>query len=261
MPISIARTTVVIALLGVGVAGLIWLHRSNGELQREVAELRRQNEERIATRAEQERKRAAASSLPVLAESRPAPTMPPAPAPARADEPATPSAPLTAMLRVEELTNRGRANPVDALQTLIWAAIKGDDDEFAASLVFGDGAREMAEVWRATLPAESQARFATLEKLPGLFLTEEIVRKAAGLQIMQVVEDGSGKMVVHARTSTLAGGLNVSKFPLEQTATGWRLTVPDKMIAGMQKAPAPQPGQRMGSRTRKSDGNQPIVSP
>jgi hypothetical protein len=213
MNISIVRTGVIVAVIGAGGACLVWLHRSNAGMEREVAELRRQNEARSATRAEQERKHAAAQRALAAVESRPAPPASPAPAPA-ADPSALP-APLTAMLRVEDLTNRGRATPSDALQTLIWAAIKGDDDELAASLVFGEGAREKAEAWRATLPPESQAKFATLEKLPGLFLAEEVVRKAAGMQIMKVVDDGPGKATVHARTSTLTGGLSISKFPLE----------------------------------------------
>jgi hypothetical protein len=234
MNISIVRTAVVVAALGAGVACLLRLHRTNQEMERELAELRRQNDERIATRAEQERKHAAAQRALAAIESRPAP--PAAPDPAHAADPAATPAPLTAMLRVEDLTNRGRATAPDGLQTLIWAAIQGEDDELAASLVFGAGAREKTEAWRAKLPLESQARFATLEKMPGLFLAEEVVRKAAGMQIMKVVEDGPGKATVHARTSTLTGGLSVSKFPMEQTPTGWRLTIPAEMVEGMQKS-------------------------
>ena len=78
MNISIARIAFVITVLGVGAVGLFWLHRANDEAQREVIELRRQNEERIAMRAEQERKHVAAQRALAEAESRPTPPASPA---------------------------------------------------------------------------------------------------------------------------------------------------------------------------------------
>lgn len=232
------------ALLVAAVIGLGWLQRGNAALRWEIAELRRQNEVSAAARAELERRQAAAppaGEQGVSAAIPPAgpPANPqPAPTPAPAGAPAAAPAPLTAMLRVEELTNRGRATPADAWQTLIWAAMNGQEDELAACLVFTGAAREKAEAWRAALPAEAQAKYTPLEKLPGLFLTEEITRKAAAMQIMDTTEAGPGQVVVRMRQTTLTGSLSTAKLPMHQTERGWAFPIDEKMIDAVRKSTA-----------------------
>jgi hypothetical protein len=142
----------------------------------------------------------------------------------------------TGMTRVEDFINAGRATPADAFQTLIWAAIKGDDGELAATLVFADGAREKAEAWRMALPVEMRQKYAVLEKLPGLFLTEEIVRKAAGAQILETIEDAPDRVTLRVQTATLGGGIGTAKFPFKRGEHGWGVEIAADMIVGMRKA-------------------------
>ncbi|MCX6955006.1 MAG: hypothetical protein NTV51_22850 [Verrucomicrobia bacterium] len=154
------------------------------------------------------------------------------------------------MTPVEEFARAGRATPGAAFQTVIWAAMKGDDDELAATLVLADGAREKAEAWRAALPAEVQQKYAVLEKLPGLFLTEEIVRKAASAQIVETIEEAPGRVTLRVRTATVEGGsAGISSFPLKQGEGGWQLEIPADMVEAMRKkaaGPGARPARRAG---------------
>lgn len=229
--------TVAAAILGAGLASLAVLYRSNTDKNQELENLRRENAGRAAAPAKPARQPAAPIVAPIP-DARLAPaTSPAAPSAAqvRRDEEGN-VVPLTSMIEVEHLTNRGRATPADALQTLFWSMIKGDEDEMVASLIFGKGAQEKAEAWRASLPPESQARFSALEKLPGLLMTEEVLRKAVALQIVRVDDDGPGRAIVRARGLSTSGNANTEEFPMEQTPTGWRFIIPANMVEGMLKS-------------------------
>jgi hypothetical protein len=223
-------------LLAVMVVGWNWLHRDNAALRQQIVELRRQNEAKMAARAEQERKLAEQSAPGRAASPHTVPTEPMAPRVA-APVAATP-APAMPLTRLEDLTNVGRATPADAMLTLMWAAIKGQDDELAATLVFTGSAREKAEAWRAALPPEAQAKYAMPEKLPGLFLTEEIVREGAAIQVLETIDAGPGKALVRTRMSNVTGNVREHKIQMLQTERGWGLEVPENAIDGMRQSAA-----------------------
>ena len=163
------------------------------------------------------------------------------------------SALRNSMTRVEDFKNAGRATPEAAFQTLIWAAIKGDDDELAATLMLTDSAREKADEWRMALPAEIRQKYATVEKLPGLFLTEEIVRKAASAQILESIEHSPDRVTLRVKTSTLGGGTGVSEFLLTRGDRGWGIEIPEDMIAGMRKQTF-----KTGMSSARTSGNRSI---
>lgn len=209
-------------------------------------------------------KRGTESQLPVIADRREpgaAPQERPEPAPTPGVKTAAqPPAPgkvdvangaeteqLLTMTPVEKLVNAGRVTPVAAVQTFIWAALNGADDELAAALALDKSAREKAEAWRAALPAESQARYATVEKLPGLFLAEEIVRKAAAVQVLDANDNGTGLVTVRARTANLSGKVSTSNFPMQLGPDGWRLIIPNDMIDGMRRSAERKGGMKTGN--------------
>jgi hypothetical protein len=232
-------------LLAAGAVGWSWLHRDNTALRQQVVELRRQNETKIAARAEQERKLADQSPLE-RAVSQHVGTVPTSPAAPRAGATVAASpAPPMAMTRVEDLTNLGLATPATAVVTMMWAAFKGQDDELAAAFILTAEAREKAEAWRASLPPEAQAKYATPEKLVGLFFAESILSSDAALQVLETSDAGPGKALVRVRMARLNGNVSETKIPMQQTEKGWGFEIPDKAIDGMRqsaarKAAAPQ---------------------
>ena len=143
----------------------------------------------------------------------------------------------TEMMRVEDFRNCGRATPSDAFQTLIWAAIVGDDDELAATVVFGDGARELAEAWRVALPAEAQANYTIAEKLPGLFLTAAILPKSAAIEILETIELPPDQVRLRVRTVSLDGTVGISVCPMRRGDRGWGIEMPAEMVSAMRKSP------------------------
>lgn len=225
-------------LLAAGAAGWSWLHRDNVALRQQIVELRQQNETKIAARAKEERELAERSPLE-RAVSQHVGTVPASPVAPRSAAPiaASPASPM-AMTRVEDLTNLGRATPADTVVTMIWAAFKGQDDELAAALVLTAEAREKAEAWRTELPPETRAKYATPEKLVGLFFAESILSSDAALQVLETSDAGPGKALVRTRIARLNGNVSELKIPMLQTERGWGFEIPDKAIDGMRQSAA-----------------------
>ena len=154
--------------------------------------------------------------------------------------------PDAGMTPVEKLVNAGRATPAAAFETMTWAALKGDDNELAATLALSNEAREKAAVWRAAFPAEDQAKFVPLEKLPGLFLAEEALRKAKGMQVLQVTDEEADRATLHVRTWSIQGHHSDMGYPMVRGKDGWQMVIPEKMIDGMRRqfekaGPRPRP--------------------
>lgn len=166
----------------------------------------------------------------------PAPPKPAAVVTALPAEPAAGTDPNAGMTPVEKLVNAGRATPGAAFQTLVWAALKGNDGELAASLGLSNEAGKKAAVWWATLPLENQARFTPLEKLPGLFLTEEVLRKAAGLEVLRVSDENEDRATLHVRMLSLNGRVTEDQFPMIRIEGDWKMLIPENMIDGMRRS-------------------------
>ena len=154
------------------------------------------------------------------------------------------------MTPVEKLVNAGRGTPVAAVQTFLWAALAEHDDEVAATLVLNQTARKKAEAWRAALPADAQAKYEVVEKLPGLFLTEEVVRKAASVKVLDAIDHGTGIVNVRLQTMDQNGRLGGSDFMVQQGPGGWQMIVPENMIDGMRRSAERRSGDPAGKMSR-----------
>lgn len=241
-------------------AGLVLLHRDNLRLQREVAKLASKSPDRERAQLQEDRVRleavaaastqgagavheqlqaalAEAAALAKQAEDRR--TQKEAKAARNAYLLANNHDPTVGPVRLENVENRGRATPTDALQTIIWAALKGDDAELAKSITMLPLTRTQAEEYLARLPVEARASW-TPEKLVTLWATY-VMNDVSALQIT-----GETMTSVEAATvtfSTPETGEN-EHINFKFTPDGWKAYVPGDAVARLlRKLPAAPPGK------------------
>jgi hypothetical protein len=148
--------------------------------------------------------------------------------------------PEKGMARLEFFKNVGRANPNQALQTLIWAALSGEQEELKRGLLVEGRARARAEVLIGRLPREAKAS-ATPEGLAALWFSNRVLDVPAA-QMADVVFDDAAHATVVVR-----GGIgDQQSVQMQLGPTGWQVVVPERALEGMQKevlgASPPLPG-------------------
>lgn len=260
-----------LAVVAVATGMTLWLQRETGrQLQLELAQVGQQRAEREAlaeanrklrdarvSPEELERLRADRAAVARLrrelsemeaAEKNNPPPPPAAPAPA-ASEPAPRPIPSAAW------KNAGRATPAAALETALWAAVGGDIDVLASTLVLGPEARRRAEAVLAGLPPEMRVQYATPEKFAALFTARDVPLDAS-LTLNPIKGDNENEALLRIRltgSQTVAGktALVESKstlLSLRRFDDGWKLQVPEAAIekyAAQLSAPgAAQPGAK-----------------
>ena len=243
---------VALALL-VGAAGLTLLHLENRRLQRrvaagsaraaEAARLREDNArlERLLTsqgqgaeasralvRRDTERLRAEIAALERNAEqqraARDATTM--------RDE-ATIAAnrdPRQGVARLEHFQNRGQTTPSAAFETLVWAALKGDDTTLASVTALNSATKAKAEAFLAQLPAEQRAPW-TPEKLGRLWFTG-LFTEVSALQIIGENRSDADESVLRLR---FPGRDDEEKLAVRLTPDGWKVLVPGAAVEHLKK--------------------------
>ncbi len=236
-------------VFGLGLGALaLFLHRQNERVRNRIIELRqrdqsaeplRQDNARLrallqkssngsaatdALHAEVEQTRAEVAELEKRAESRRAQLA----AQAAADENALANNrdPNVGLTRLEQFQNVGQATPRAACQTLVWAALKGDDAALGNLLFLSDSTRTRADALIAGLPEDSRARW-TPEKLAVLYFGA-VVTDVAAAQITGEDLDGPA----HATVALRIPGVDAAKSKLELRATpaGWQVIVPETAI-------------------------------
>ena len=150
--------------------------------------------------------------------------------------------PARALTRLENFQNVGRGTPEAAIQTLMWAALKGDEPTLVASLALSDDAREKALQVLAHLPESARAKYPAPENLAALVVTDQILR-ADAVQIVSATPVDAQHAIVNVR---LAGTDGEEKIPTELGVDGWKVTIPKKLISALYQrlnppAPAPAP--------------------
>ena len=135
------------------------------------------------------------------------------------------------MIRVEDLRNCGRATPADAFQTLIWAAFTGYDNEVAATIVLADGDREIVKAWRAALPAEARSQYPVIEKLPGIFLSAELLRRATTVEIGDAIKWAPDGVQLSVRIVQVDGTDFYLDAKMRYGDRGWGWEIPSKLIS------------------------------
>ncbi len=237
-------------LIGCG-ATVLWLRRDNERLERRLATGRAQEAQIARLRAENARARtlqdtgsgtaaidAEIARLQAEIAGREKGGQGPGPVTDALDRNRDPEKELT---RIEFFREVGNATPRAALQSLMAAALRGDDGRVAGLMAFDGPARAEIEAQLARLPPALRAKYPTPESLAALLFAEVVTGHDAARLVREDFSDPRHATVTVAFARTPAG----RPLPLELGAGGWQLAISAELLPELRRAlgaaPAPRP--------------------
>ena len=142
------------------------------------------------------------------------------------DAPTTNRDPEKGMTRMEYMQNVGQATPAAAMQTLFWAAMKGDEAAMARTIVWDEAVRPKVQALIDRLPAASRERYATPELLAALFIS----RQALDVSAIHITET---TMTDATHAGLMVKGLTGREEPLPMrlSALGWQYSIGEGRLA------------------------------
>ncbi len=254
MKIKVLNIGVLALLVAIAAAGLVFLHGQNARIRTQIAALpprhgateklraenaqvrsllqRAQGSEGDAARVIHEelvRAREQTAELERHAELRRAQIA--AQAANDADSLASNHDPRRGLVRLENFQDAGQATPGATFQTIVWAALKGDDALLARLLLLSAPARASAEALIATLPAQERGKW-TPEKLAALSITGAVTDISAAAISSETMDDAE-----HATLDLRIPGVDAakSKLSLQLGVAGWRAVVPPAQIETLRR--------------------------
>ena len=129
-------------------------------------------------------------------------------------------------VRIENFQNLGRGTPSSAFQTLVWAAVTGEDETLAKAVLIEGNARTQLEELLSSFSPEARAKYQTPEKLVALFLAADIFKSAAA-EIREQTSENPDRTILTVRAGDNQRDANI---PLQRTLDGWRLAVSDEQV-------------------------------
>ena len=135
--------------------------------------------------------------------------------------------PELGMTRLEHFRNAGRETPRAAFQTLVWAAMKGDDRVLPAALTMSDPARQKADALLARLPEDARRKYPTAESLAAIAVAGEML-KGGAMEIPDETFADATHAIIRIRTQN-----KETKLPMQLGAGGWQFVVPERAIDGI----------------------------
>lgn len=134
------------------------------------------------------------------------------------DAPSRNRDPEKGMTKLEYMQNVGQRTPAAALQTLFWAALKGEDKTMAETIGWDERAGAEAQRLIERLPAEMQARYPTPGALAALFISKYALDVSA-IQISETVlkDEKNASLIVKGLTG------RDEHLPMHLGANGWQL--------------------------------------
>lgn len=237
---------VLLGLMAAGVLQIFGLHRANTALRLQVNERRVEHENRNArsktpaqlhhaAAKDEEPANDAKASAGRLAQLRAEIAVLEQRAVAQADAnlettdaPSTNRDPEKGMTKLENLQNVGQGTPGAALQTLFWAAIKGDEQAMARTIGWDEVVRPKVQALIDRLPLEIRVRYPTPEALAALYISKFALDVSAIHIADTASKDGS------TATLTVKGltGADVL-LPMHLRANGWQLVAGEDMLSGL----------------------------
>ena len=243
---------VAIALLAAGLGGLAWQQHANAALRSELQRRRGLAAEQTRLQTEQYRLQAAQISPEELGERKEARAKLTALATEIELARRRKNAPLTATpgsgtappsaarpslrdvtLDVSEWRNAGDRQPLDALETALWASAHGDVTTLADLLTISEESRARATGLFNTLPAALRGEVGTPEQLVAVLIANAMPLGSAGVDVQLDYPPGARLMV---RMTDPDGKSREALISLHAREGHWRLVVPDAALAGYLKA-------------------------
>jgi len=224
---NLPRPTLIVGCLlavGLGLAAVLFLRHRNAELRRQIAHARTQRGSPgapAATTSHAEPSQAATAAIVAarreLAELEGRDQRNSAPASSDLTPPG--------LTRLENLHNVGQQTPGGAVQTLLWASFRGEDQTLASALLLEPDARAKAAEFLAALPDSARAKLPTPESFAALFLSE-------GLTNVTAVRIGDATAVDPENATVRVEGIMGPdlQLPVRRSARGWQVVIGEKQV-------------------------------
>lgn len=127
------------------------------------------------------------------------------------------------------LKNAGRSTPEASTETALWAAVAGEVDALANTMVFTPSARTKADAWFASLSDSTRQQYGSPEKVIALMIAKD----AAGLSGMQVIgqkEITPDDVGVRVRMGSVNGGTKEDTLVMHRVGNGWSMLLNDQVV-------------------------------
>jgi hypothetical protein len=133
--------------------------------------------------------------------------------------------PLRGFVRLEHFQNQGQSTPSAAFQTMVWAALKGEDAALANICKMSNMTRIQAEALIARLPHDGEEQW-TPAKLAALWVDSALLEVSA-LQITGESRVDPEHAIVTVRAPDMEKD---EKIKLNLTPSGWKVMLPTNAI-------------------------------
>lgn len=137
-------------------------------------------------------------------------------------------------LSAEEWVFSGRDTPRAAIESVLWAASRGEVDQLANLLGFPPDVRAQADAMFSKLPTASQKEYGSPERVVATLLAGSFPKDASGINVYsdkQWDQDASISMSVEHSE----GQPRTNVFIFHHASDGWRLMVPASVMSGYEK--------------------------
>jgi hypothetical protein len=137
-------------------------------------------------------------------------------------------------LSADDWVFSGRETPRAAIESVLWAASRGDVEQLASLLGFPPDVRAQAEEMFSKLPAASQKEYGSPERVVATLLAGSFPRDASGMNVLADKEwDQDAAISMSVEHSEGQSRTNVFRF--HHASDGWRLMVPASVMSGYEK--------------------------
>jgi len=133
--------------------------------------------------------------------------------------------------------NRGRATPVAALETMLWASAGGDLTALKDVLAFDAASQALAATAFANLPASDRQQLATPADLLAMIVAGNVPLDSALIVARQQL--GDAEVLEYMRLKDQSGVTRQVCLTARRLPDGWRLQVPAETVAVMLGAALP----------------------
>jgi hypothetical protein len=137
-------------------------------------------------------------------------------------------------LSAKDWVYAGSVTPRAAIESVLWAASRGDVDHLANLIGFSPGVREQADAMFSRLPTASQQEYGSPEKVVATLLAGSFPKDASAVTILvdnQWDQDAALAMSVEHSN----GHERTNQFTFHHAPDGWQLMVPASVMAGYDK--------------------------
>jgi len=139
--------------------------------------------------------------------------------------------PEKALTRLEYFQNAGQATPSAAFQTMVWAAMKGDEVALRNLCYLDEATRQKAQALLASLPESAREKYPTPESLVALAVAGEMMRGSV-LQITGYTPMDSSSVLL-AVSSGPEG--KEARLAMRQNGDRWQFVVPEKAVDAIRR--------------------------